>query len=150
PDQLRNRLPQLGDAFPRPRARHDRLVLCDSQRRGERSLSGAALASRKLVALREGRKHAGLPGGKEVLHRAVVSRGRAPDVEQPYDPDESRPLEAAGEQALERRPVGLARLRVAVPGEVEQIQGEGRRERSSPVHAGRTVCPGTYLSPPPS
>src|SRR5206468_1105894 len=116
----------------------------------ERPLPAPALALRKLVALREGRKHAGLAGGEEVLHGAVVLRGRAPDVEEPHDPGESRPVEATDEQALERRPVGLARLGVAVAGEVQQIQGEGRRERYAPVHAGRTVCTVTYLSPLPS
>src|SRR5207245_1702705 len=86
------------------------------------------LALRKLVALREGRKHAGLAGGEEVLHGAVVLRGRAPDVEEPYDPGESRPVKATGEQALERRPVGLARLGVAVAGEVENVIGAGSGE----------------------
>src|SRR5207244_8937067 len=131
----RDCLSQLRYAFPRPRARDGRLVRVESQRRRERPLPAPALALRKLVALREGRKHAGLAGGEEVLHGAVVLRGRAPDVEEPYDPGESRPVKATGEQALERRPVGLARLGVAVAGEVQQIQGEARRERYAPVHA---------------
>src|SRR3989442_8693265 len=59
----RDCLSKLRDAFPRPRARDDRLVRVESQRRRERPLPAPALALRKLVALREGRKHAGLAAG---------------------------------------------------------------------------------------
>src|SRR5437899_168465 len=119
-------------------------------RRRERPLPAPALALRKLVALREGRKHAGLAGGEEVLHGAVVLRGRAPDVEEPYDPGESRPVKATGEQALERRPVGLARLGVAVAGEVEKVPGVGSGEWYLTVRYGGTVFTVTYHSPLPT
>src|SRR5437879_13078173 len=48
----RDCLSKLRDAFPRPRARDDRLVRVESQRRRERPLPAPALALRKLVALR--------------------------------------------------------------------------------------------------
>src|SRR2546426_3897434 len=147
----RDCLSKLRDAFPRPRARDDRLVRVESQRRRERPLPAPALALRKLVALREGRKHAGLAGGEEVLHGAVVLRGRAPDVEEPHDPGESRPVEATDEQALERRPVGLARLGVAVAGEVEKITGVGSGEGELTARSGGAgfSCAGPPPPPPP-
>src|SRR2546422_7504022 len=146
----RDCLSKLRDASPRPRARDDRLVRVESQRRRERPLPAPALALRKLVALREGRKHAGLAGGEEVLHGAVVLRGRAPDVEEPYDPGESRAVKAPGEQALERRPVGLARLGVAVPGEVEKVKGVGSGEWYRTARSGGAVFTVTHHSPLPT
>src|SRR5207244_9179968 len=146
----RDCLSQLRYAFPRPRARDGRLVRVESQRRRERPCLAPALALGRLVALREGRKHAGLAGGEEVLHGAVVLRGRAPDVEEPYDPGESGPVKATGEQALERRPVGLARLGVAVAGEVEKVPGVGSGEWYLTVRYGGTVFTVTYHSPLPT
>src|SRR2546425_4773673 len=145
----RDCLSKLRDAFPRPRARDDRLVRVESQRRRERPLPAPALALRKLVALREGRKHAGLAGGEEVLHGAVVLRGRTPDVEEPYDPGESRPVKATGEQALERRPGGLARPGVAVAGEVGEVKDVGRGEWYLTVRYGGTVFSPPHPPPPP-
>src|SRR5207245_10077260 len=68
----------------------------------------------------------------------------------PCDPGASRPVKATGEQALERRPVGLARLGVAVAGEVEKVKGVGSGEWYLTARSGGAVFTVTYHSPLPT
>src|SRR2546426_8273367 len=69
---------------------------------------------------------------------------------QPDHAGEMVALEGMGDESLEGGPIALARPGPAVAGEIEQIQGEGRRERYLTVRIESTARTGKYLSLLPS
>src|SRR5437762_489712 len=61
--------------------------------------------------------------GEELLHRAVVVGGFAPDVEQPEDAGEPRAVEHVRDEEPKCPAVGVRGLRIAVAGEIQDVIG---------------------------